>query len=98
MVIFIPLLNVLLDLLHIYKWALFIFIVLNWLEAFNILNNYNSFVYGVRNFLQSVIDPVLNHIRKILPPISGWDLSPIALVLIIHFLQGVLHQILIKVS
>lgn len=98
MIILGPLINVILDLIGIYKLAVFVFIILGWLEAFNVVNSYNGFVYGLRNFLQSIIEPVLNPIRRVIPPISGWDLSPIALVFAIHFLQGVLVEILKKLS
>lgn len=96
MIILGPLINVAYDLLSLYKLALFIFIIISWLEAFNIINRYNGFVYGLHNFLQSITEPVLGRIRKFIPPISGWDLSPIALIFIIYFIQGVLLEILKK--
>jgi YggT family protein len=96
MIIIGPLINVTYDLLNLYKLALFMFIVINWLEAFGIVNRYNGFVYGIQNFLQSITDPVLSRIRKIIPPINGWDLSPIALIFVIYFIQNVLLEILKK--
>lgn len=96
MIIIGPLINVAYDLLSLYKLALFMFIVINWLEAFGIVNRYNGFVYGIQNFLQSITDPVLSRIRNIIPPINGWDLSPIALIFVIYFIQGVLLEILQK--
>ena len=51
MIIIGPLINVVYDLLGLYKLALFMFIVVNWLEAFGIVNRYNGFVYGIQNFL-----------------------------------------------
>lgn len=94
MIIIGPLINVTYDLLNLYKLALFMFIVINWLEAFGIVNRYNGFVYGIQNFLQSITDPVLSRVRKIIPPINGWDLSPIALIFVIYFIQNVLLEIL----
>jgi YggT family protein len=94
MIILGPLINVIYDLLGLYKLALFIFIVMSWLEAFNIVNRYNGFVYGLHNFLRSIIEPSLERIRRFIPSVSGWDLSPIALVFIIYFIQGVLLEIL----
>lgn len=96
MIIIGPLINVAYDLLSLYKLALFMFIVINWLEAFGIVNRYNGFIYGIQNFLQSITDPVLSRIRNIIPPINGWDLSPIALIFVIYFIQGVLLEILQK--
>ena len=94
MVILAPLLNVLHDLLSLYKLGLAIYIILGWLEAFDVINKYNSVVYSIHNFLQSITEPVLAPIRRIIPPISGWDLSTIALFFIIYFFQGVLLEIL----
>jgi len=96
MVVIAPLLNVLYDLLSLYKFGLAIYIVLGWLEAFEIINKYKSVVYSIHNFLQSITEPALAPIRRIIPPISGWDLSPIALFFIIYFFQGVLLEILKK--
>ncbi len=96
MIILGPLLNVVSFALGLYKMALTIYIVLGWLEAFNIINRYNTFVYNAHNFLQSIIEPVLGPIRRVIPPISGWDLSPIALIFIIYFFEGVLLEIMKK--
>lgn len=94
MIILGPLLKVLYDLLALYKIALAVYIILGWLEAFEIINRYNAVVYNIHNFLQSIIEPALSPIRRIIPPISGWDLSSIALIFIIYFFQGVLLEIL----
>ena len=96
MFILAPLLNVLHDLLGLYKLGVSIYIILGWLEAFEIVNKYNSVVYSIHNFLQSITEPALAPIRRIIPPISGWDLSPLALFFIIYFFQGVLLEILKK--
>jgi len=96
MVILAPLLHVLHDLLSLYKLGLAIYIILGWLEAFDVVNKYNSIVYSIHNFLQSITEPALAPIRRIIPPIGGWDLSPIALFFIIYFFQGVLLEILKK--
>ena len=90
MIILGPLLNV------IYKIGLVIYIILGLLESFDIVNKYNSTVYTIHNFLQGVTEPVLSPIRRTIPPISGWDLSPMVLIFIIYFFQGVVLEIIKK--
>lgn len=94
MIILGPLLNVIYALLGLYKFLLIVYVVLTLLESFNVVNKYNAAVYTVHNFLQSITEPVLGPIRRMIPPISGWDLSPLALVFIIYFFQGVVLEIM----
>lgn len=96
MIILGPLFNVVYDLLGLYKFCLVIYVVLGLLESFNIINKYNTAVYTVHNFLQSITEPALGPIRRVIPPISGWDLSSMALIFIIYFFQGVVLEIIKK--
>lgn len=43
-------------------------------------------------FLYNVTEPVLNPLRRILPNLGGIDISPIVVLLIIFFIQAVLHN------
>lgn len=96
MVILAPLIHVLYDLIGLYKIGLTIYIILGWLEVFNVVNKYNAVIYNVHNFLQSIIEPALEPIRRVMPSVGGWDLSPIGLFFTIYFFQGVLLEILKK--
>lgn len=69
-------LNLLID---IYRWVLLAAIVASWVAP-------NS-DHPVVVFLQKVTEPVLAPIRKVLPPMSGIDLSPLALLLVLYLLQ-----------
>ena len=44
----------------------------------------------VVRFLHRVTDPVLDRLRRFIPPIGGMDLTPIALILAIVFVQSFL--------
>ena len=48
----------------------------------------------VRTFLDRLVEPLLNPIRRIVPPIGGMDLSPLILILIIQGLQYFIIRIL----
>lgn len=95
-IILIPLIRVLIMALNMYWWAILIYVVLGWLEQFNIINRYNNFVYGLHTFLFRIIEPALIPIRRILPHMTGVDLSPLVLILAIYLLQGMLIQLAIR--
>jgi YggT family protein len=95
-IILIPLIRVLIMALNIYWWAIVIYVLLGWLEQFNIINRYNNFVYGVHTFLFRIVEPALVPIRRILPFMAGVDLSPLVLIFAIYLVQGILIQLAIR--
>ncbi len=79
---------ILLDsLVSIYIWILIINALLSWLIAFNILNTSNRFVYSILEFTYRLTDPFLNRIRRFLPNLGAFDISPIILLLLIWFIE-----------
>lgn len=48
------------------------------------------------DFLYKVTEPVLRYIRRFIPSIGGFDLSPVVLVLLLWFLQMVIGRIMVK--
>ncbi len=89
-IILIPLLGVLWSLVSLYSWAVIIYTLLLWLVALNIVNSFNRLVFSAINFLANLVDPVLMRLRMVIPPISGIDLSPLVLILILTFIKGVI--------
>ncbi|MGE0830107.1 MAG: YggT family protein [Hyphomonadaceae bacterium] len=81
------LINAILNLLLI---VLLVNVVLSWLIAFDIVSRRNAFVNTVWTFTTRVTDPLLRPLRRIIPPISGVDLSVLVLMLLIFFIQGAL--------
>lgn len=73
--------------LDLYKIAIIIYVILSWLVAFQVVNQYNQFVRIVGDFLGRLIEPATNGIKRILPPMGGLDLSPLVLLLLIYFIQ-----------
>jgi YggT family protein len=68
-------------LLWIYSWIVLIAVLLTWVNP----DPYNAIV----RFLRNVTEPVFYAIRRRLPfvVVSGWDLSPIVVLLAIQVLQ-----------
>ncbi|WP_084396709.1 YggT family protein [Henriciella aquimarina] len=84
------LLDIVMIILQLGIWVLIIQAILSWLIAFNVVNTRNQFVASVWNFLYQITEPLCRPIRNALPRMSGIDLSPLVLILIIIFLQRVI--------
>ena len=78
-------LDVILLILDLYWWIVIAMIIMSWLISFNVINTRNQFVEGLWRVLNQLTEPVLRPIRKIMPNVSGLDLSPIILFIIIFF-------------
>jgi YggT family protein len=76
--------------LDIYMWFVIAAVILSLLISFNIVNRYQPLVQQIGVFLNRVTEPALSRIRKILPPLGGFDLSPIVLLVALQFVQRVL--------
>ena len=83
------LLNFISYLLQLYVYVLIASAVLSWLIAFNVVNTRSPFVNMVGTLLYQLTEPVLRPVRRVLPAMSGLDLSPIVVILIIFFIQSV---------
>ena len=76
-----------LQILKIYSYVVIANVVISWLVAFNVLNTQNRFVYSVLDFTYRLTDPFLNRIRRFLPNLGTFDISPIVLLLLIWFIE-----------
>jgi len=77
--------------INLYIWVLVAAAILSWLVAFNIINTQNRAVYMIGDFLHRVTEPALRPIRRLLPDLGGVDISPVVLILILIFAEGVLN-------
>jgi YggT family protein len=64
--------------------------IMNWLLAFGVINRHNRFVLAISDMLERLTEPVFNQIRRLIPPFSGVDISPLIVLIIIYFLQRVI--------
>ena len=76
-----------LQLLKLYSYVVIANVLISWLIAFNILNTSNRFVYSILEFTYRLTDPFLNRIRRFLPNLGAFDISPIILLLLIWFIE-----------
>lgn len=76
-------------LLEIYMWIIIISALISWVNP----DPYNPIV----RFLHSVTEPVLRPIRRRIGILSGIDIAPLVIILIILFIQKfILHRLLIE--
>lgn len=82
--------------LSVIRWVIIIEIVLSWVISFGLVQRggmASQIAYGLSRFT----DPILDPFRKIIPPMGGLDLSPIAAILLLLWLEQFLFgQILMR--
>ncbi|OIR07994.1 YGGT family protein [mine drainage metagenome] len=82
-----PLVIVINAAIELFKLLVLAAIVMSWLISFNILNTHNRAVYVVMDFLSRVTEPALRPLRRILPQMGAFDLSPILLFFALWLIQ-----------
>jgi len=97
-IILLPLLAVLSAAIGIYAWIVIAGVIVSWLVNFQLINSTNNFVILLIDFLYKVTEPVLARIRRFVPIVSGFDLSPIVLILFLWFLQAVIARLMVKIA
>ena len=76
-----------LQILKIYSYIVIAYVLFSWLVAFKVLNTQNRFVYSILDFSYRLTEPFLNRIRRFLPNLGAFDISPIILLLLIWFIE-----------
>jgi YggT family protein len=81
--------------LSIYIWLVIGMVISSWLVAYNVINTRNRFVYMVVDFLYRITEPALKPIRKHIPKLGGFDLSPVVLLIALWFLRNLMFEIFV---
>ena len=76
--------------LELFVWVLIAQAILSWLTAFNVLNGRNQVVSTIWRFTETVTDPFLRPIRRVVRPFNGLDLAPLVLILLVYLIRQVL--------
>ena len=80
-------------LIGIYIWIVLIAVILSWLVAFQIINLRHPFINQVVGFIYMLTEPLFSFVRRFLPPLGGFDLSPIVVLLGLYFLRDLLWDV-----
>ena len=76
-----------LQILKLYSYVVIANVIISWLIAFNVLNTSNRFVYSILDYTYRLTEPFLSKIRRFLPTLGAFDISPIILLLLIWFIE-----------
>ena len=76
-----------LQILKLYSYVVIANVVISWLVTFNVLNTSNRFVHLILDFTYKMTEPILFRIRRFLPNLGAFDISPIVLLLLIWFIE-----------
>lgn len=87
--------DILLLFIRLYFWIIIAYVVVSWLLAFDILNTRNMQARKIVAFLNTLVEPALKPIRKVVPVIAGIDISPIVLIIALQILQMIIFKVFI---
>jgi YggT family protein len=63
-----------------------------------ILSYFMSPFEPIRRFIDRLVNPFLNPIRRVLPPMGGLDFSPFVLIILLYIIDSILMRIFISLS
>lgn len=77
--------------LTVYLYIVIASVIVSWLVMLQVMNLRNPLAKKINDLLTRATDPVYKRIQKILPPIGGFDFSPLVLLIGITLLQRLLY-------
>ena len=83
-------------LIYVYMLILLAYIVINLLFSAGVRPPYSRWSDSVLTFLREVSEPFLRIFRRVLPPLGGIDLSPIAAFITLILVRAVIVEGLIR--
>jgi YGGT family. len=92
-VLLIPFLKLLLTATQLYMYVVVVHVIMSWLVNFNIINTNQPFVMMINNFLYAATELVLQKIRRLIPNLGGFDISPLVLILVLLFIGNMIAEL-----
>lgn len=77
--------------------VLFAYMIMSWLIAFNVINLRNPAMAMIFNLVSSIVEPLLKPLRRIIPPLGGFDMAFLILAMGLYWAQGYLLPTLIRI-
>ena len=68
-------------------WIIIIQVIMSWLINFNVINLYQPIVRQIWDGLNALTAPIYRPLRKLLPPMGGFDFAPMVVIIGIYFLR-----------
>mgnify|MGYP001157146344 FL=1 len=83
--------------IDLFVWSLIIYVILNALANFGVVNRYNTVVNFIQTSLAQIHEPILYKIRSFLPNFGMIDLSPLALFVLVEIFRVILRELLFRI-
>jgi len=80
------------EIISLYLYTLFAYVIMGLLIQFQLINSHNKLISTVFRALLSIHEPVLGKIRRYIPMIGNMDLSPVIVILLLSFLKNLLND------
>jgi len=68
----------------------FVRVLLSWVPSVD-------YGHPLISLIVRITDPILQPVRRLLPPVGGLDLSPIIAILLLNLVGQLLHQLLVSI-
>ncbi len=63
-----------------------------------VLSYFVSPFHPIRQTLDRVVEPLLNPVRRVIPPLGMFDFSPLILIILVQLVGGILKTALMSLS
>ena len=80
------------EIISLYLYTLFAYVVMGLLIQFQLINSHNKLISTIFRALLSVHEPLLGKIRRYIPFLSGIDFSPVIVILLLSFVKNLLYD------
>ena len=78
------------EIISLYLYTLFGYVIMGLLIQFQIINTQNKLISVVFRALITIHEPLLGKIRQYIPFLGGIDLSPVIVILLLSFFKNLL--------
>ncbi|RKQ70803.1 YggT family protein [Litorimonas taeanensis] len=72
----------------ILQFILIVYMIFSWLIAFNVVNLRNPVMGQIFQLCRSIVEPLLNPLRRLIPSMGGFDIAFLLLFLILMWVKG----------
>ena len=80
------------EIITLYLYTLFVYVIMSLLIQFQVINSYNKIINAIFRALISIHEPLLGKIRRYMPSLSGIDLSPVIVILLLSFIKNLIQD------
>ena len=84
--------QILMLLLDVVWFFIIAHVIMSWLINFQVLNLRQPIVAQIWDALNRILEPLYSRLRRILPPMSGIDLSPLVALIGVYIIRIVLQN------